>query len=128
MPRVADDLIDLRDGGQTGVPYRLGMIAAETLHQIGQPFVGDHRQVRRRVAGVNQRAARPLQYDDRLAGGAQQVRSGQPRQSTANDDDIGVLIGREPLECGHRGGVNPERFRRGCRLCSLSHESAPLDE
>ena len=85
---VADDAIDLLDGGEAGVPHRLGVIAAEVLHQLGQIRVGHAGDVRRRQARVDAAAAPRDRSPRRAAGALQQVGGGQPGDAGADDDDV----------------------------------------
>ena len=58
----AYDRVDLRDRREPRVPHRLRVIAAEMRARSVSRCVDDHRQVRARVAGVDLRAAFPLDH------------------------------------------------------------------
>ena len=60
-PTVAHDLLDLCDRGETAVPDRPRVVAAELPRELGQPRVRHHGQVRTCVSGVVDGAAVALE-------------------------------------------------------------------
>ena len=67
-------------------------VAAERVHQLAEARVGDHRQVRGGVAGVDLAQLRALEHDHALAGRRQQVGGGQAGDAAAHDDHVRVLV------------------------------------
>ena len=113
-PCVRIDVVDLRDRGKPGVPDGLGMVAAEALHQVGEPLVGHHREVRAGVARIDLRAAAALEHGHGLTRRGQQVRGRQAGDAAADHDDIDLQVIVELVEARHRSALGP--VRRGVQL------------
>lgn len=126
--KCADGRFDLRDGRQTGVPDGTSVIAPEPLRQFGDGGVGDHRQVRRGVPGVDRRAAFALDDRHGLTGQRKQVGRSQTGDAAPHDDDINPFI---PLHAriGHlRRRLDPvgRRVRNWTRIGAGRHVGSPL--
>src|SRR6185436_1571249 len=89
------DVVDLCHRGEAGIPRGLRVRSPESFHQFTQAHVGDHREVRAGVSGVDGRAAIALEQCDRASGHGQQIRRGQSRDATAYDDDVDVEVAIE---------------------------------
>ena len=86
------------------------MIASEATDQFGQRQIGDHRQVRRGVAGIDS-AQRARSSTATSAGGGQQIGRGQARDAAADHHDVGTRVVLEPRERGQGRRVDPIRSR-----------------
>jgi hypothetical protein len=89
---VANDLIDLPNRRKPCVPCGLRMVTAEGLHQLRKPRVGDHRQVRGRVARIDSGAPIPFEYGYGSSGTRKQVRCRQSGDSAADDGHVDMLV------------------------------------
>jgi hypothetical protein len=62
---LADDLVDLVDGGPTGFPCGLSMVTLEMSLELVKSGVGDVREMRGRAPGVHPATAIALQQGNR---------------------------------------------------------------
>ena len=106
---VLDDRVDLSQRREPCVPYRLRMIASEAVDEIGEPVVGNHREVRARVTGVDCCTSLALDHRDALAGRGQQICGGEAGDSAADDRDVHLLVAIELSKPGQRYGIEPIR-------------------
>ena len=100
---LAGNLVNLGNRGTPGVPRRLRVRPAEALHELLQPRVRDHRQMRARVSGIDLRAAAALEQHDRAPRRGEQIGGREPSDAAADDDDVGVGLVFERRERRNRG-------------------------
>ena len=112
---LADDVVDLGDGGEPRVPHRLRMRASESFHQVAEARVGHHRQMRAGMSRVDRGTATTFEHDDAFAGLREEVRGRETGDPTADDDHIGFGIVGELGILRKRGGRRP--VRGGVTLC-----------
>jgi hypothetical protein len=98
--QVVDDRVNLCDGRQSCVPHGLRMIAAKVVHEAREAHIGDHRQMRGGVAGVD--LGQPFAFEQRDTGAfeRQEIRGSQPGDTAADDHDVDLLIALELGETG----------------------------
>ena len=99
--------VDLRDGGEAGVPRCLGVRSTDALDQVRQSHVRDHGQVRGGVAGFGLGAPPALEQRHGFAGRRQEIRRGQAGDAAAYhrgiDADVVVELGKR----GRAAGLEP---------------------
>ena len=78
--------------------------------EILQLPIGDHRQVRAGVAGVDQRAPLAIDHGDAFPRRGQQIGGGQPGDAGADDEDVDVFIALELRETREGRGIDPIRL------------------
>ena len=89
---LGGERVDLVDGGEPRVPYRLGMIAAERRHQAAQIGIDDRGEVRRRAAAIDAPEMTPLEKRHAAAGAFEQQRGRDAGESAADDRDIHRVV------------------------------------
>ena len=72
---LADDVVDLGDGGEPRVPHRLRMGASEFFHQLAEARVGHHRQVCAGMSRVGRGTTTTFEHHDACAGLREEVRA-----------------------------------------------------
>ena len=92
----------MTQSGEPRIPHRLRMGSAELANQFAQARVGHHRDVCRRVAGVDVSASTAFDQRDRLAGHLKQVRRRETGDTTADDDNVDVEIAVDRREARKR--------------------------
>lgn len=85
------------------------MRTAEPFVELGQPRIGDHRHVGAGMARIGERAAVPLEQHHRATGLRDKVRGRQPRDPTADDNDIAFDVLGELRKRRKRSGRAPVR-------------------
>jgi hypothetical protein len=108
-PLGANQLVDLRNRRKPCIPRSACVIAAELLHQLRQPPVGDCRQMRRRAPRVAAGQAMALEQCDSATGGLEQVSRGYPDDAAADDADVNMQVAVEPVQHRKRYSFFPIR-------------------
>ena len=98
--KFAGDGVNLGDGCEPRIPDRLCVVTTEAIHQVRQPLVRHHRQVRAGVTGIDLRAPIPFDQRDRLASPREEIRGGQSGDAPADDHHVHALIALDPREPG----------------------------
>jgi len=113
---VAHDGVDLRNRREPRIPRGLRVIAAESVDELAEPRVGDHRQMRAGMRGVVLDGFVAFEDRHRPSRPRQQVRSGQPGNAGADDDDVGLSSTFQSRQARQGGRVHPMRLRPGLML------------
>ena len=108
---LADDGVDLRNRCEARIPHSLCVIAADAPDQIRQLHVGDHRQMRRGVAGVDFRASLALEQRHAAAGERQEVRGCEAGNAAADHRDVDRLVAVQLWEPWYLCRFKPIRLR-----------------
>ena len=91
------------------------MSASECFHQLAEPRVGHHRQVRAGMSRVGRGTTTAFEHDDAFAGLREEVGGGETGDTAADDDHIGLGVVGELGKLRKRGGRRP--VRGGVNLC-----------
>ena len=108
---VADDLVNLVDGGATRVPGCLGVVAAEVLHKIMEAQVCDEGEVSGCVTGVDAAAAVALEQNDGAAGLLEQIRRRHACDACTDHGDVCLQVFFQAVKPGELEADGPAWFR-----------------
>ncbi len=101
-------LRDAVHGGEARVPDRLGMIAAESFHEVIEAQIGGAGEMCGGMAGIGLEASITLQQGDGAARAFEEIGGGDSRDAAPHDHHIHLMIFGQPGISGGGRGCQPE--------------------